>query len=88
MTTFLLTLSLVVAAAVVAPLWLGSRPEEGWRTWFATSADAFRDRDRTTAVDTSLEELLSDPDNRGVPGYTTLDELRGMLDDTRAAVRR
>ncbi|MGM0386085.1 MAG: hypothetical protein ACQERF_08920 [Actinomycetota bacterium] len=80
-----LALCLAVAAAAMAPLWLGRRPEEGWFRWFADSFDAFRDRDAVdSAVDTSLEELFRDPDNQSLPGYTTPDELRGMFAETRA----
>lgn len=81
-------LCLAVAAAAMSPLWLGRRPEEGWLRWFADSFDAFRVRDTAgeTAVDASLEELLRDPDNQSLPGYTTPDELRGLFAEAR--VRR
>lgn len=41
--------------------------------------DGFRDLG-TGATDARLEDLLSDPDNRTVPGYTTVEELREMLE--------
>lgn len=85
-----LALCLAVAAIAMAPLWLRQRPEEGWLRWFAGSLAAFRDRDRETVVarDTSLEELFRDAAHEDVPGYTTLEELREMVVETRAAARR
>lgn len=79
MTFVFLVLSLIVAAALVAPLWLARRPEEGWLRWLAGSLDGFLDLG-TGATDARLEDLLSDPDNRTVPGYTTVEELREMLE--------
>jgi hypothetical protein len=83
-----LAVCLAVAVLAMAPLWILRRPHEGWRAWVAGSFEAFRDGDQAgRARDTNLEELFreAEPD---LPGYTTAEELRDTLADTREAVRR